>query len=318
MTDVETEKESATEFVLPPLVHNARGEVRKAGFELEYSGVDITQSAAIVRKVFGGEHLVESTFGHKVRTRYGDFQVEIDTAFLKDKEYERALRAVGVDPDAINARWIEEALLSTLGVIVPTEIASPAMPITELGLLDELRRCLKEAGANGTRKSVFYAFGMHINPEVPSEEPGVLLDYLRAFVLLYPRLRREGEIDWTRELVPYIRPFPEEYVKLILRDDYPATAERLIEDYLEHNPTRNRPLDMLPVFVQIDRETVMNNVEEGKLVKGRPAFHYRLPNCMVDEEGWTLAAEWNRWVEVERLANDVERLRAMARGYLNS
>ena len=28
------------------------------------------------------------------------------------------------------------------------------------------------------------------------------------------------------------------------------------------------------------------------------------------------AAEWNRWVEVERLANDPERLAAMSRDYL--
>jgi hypothetical protein len=36
---------------------------------------------------------------------------------------------------------------------------------------------------------------------------------------------------------------------------------------------------------------------------------------MVDEPQWTLAAEWNRWVEVERLASDPQRLATMSRDY---
>ncbi len=40
------------------------------------------------------------------------------------------------------------------------------------------------------------------------------------------------------------------------------------------------------------------------LVKARPAFHYRLPDCKVNEAGWTAAAPWNRWVFIEVLAED--------------
>ncbi len=42
--------------------------------------------------------------------------------------------------------------------------------------------------------------------------------------------------------------------------------------------------------------------DERKLVKGRPAFHYRLPDCKINVPGWTAAAPWNRWVYIEKLA----------------
>ena len=308
-----------SQFLLPPVVRNARGDVRKAGFELEYSGVSLNISGVLVRKVFGGEHVIRSTFVHRVRnTRHGEFAVEMDTTILKEKAYERPMRALGFDPKRHDAKWLEWALLGALATVVPTEIASPAIPIDELAPLDELCRLLRDHGAKGTRASWLYAFGMHINPEIPSEDPGQLRDYLRAFLLLYPWLKQRGEIDLTRRVSPYINPFPPAYARLILRPDYPASTERLIDDYLLHNPTRNRPLDMVPVLGHLDRRRVFDRVQEKHLVKARPAFHYRLPNSMVDEPGWSLAAEWNRWVAVERLANDPDRLAEMSRQFLSA
>ena len=72
----------------------------------------------------------------------------------------------------------------------------------------------------------------------------------------------------------------------------------------------------MPVLAHLDKRRVMHRVEDPDLVKGRPAFHYRLPNCMVDEPDWTLAREWNTWVEVERRAADADRLAAMSRDFL--
>ena len=309
--------QQSTPFHLPPILHNARGEVRKAGFELEYSGMSLNLSATLVRTVFGGEHVAKSTFVHRVRgTRVGEFQVEIDTRVLKDKTYEQPLRAMGLDPEKLTGRWLEEALLTTFATVVPTEIGCPPIPVTDLAPLDELRRLLHKFGARGTRVSLLYAFGMHINPEIPSDDPGQLRDYLRAFILLYPWLKGRTEVDITRRISPYINPFPAAYARLILAPDYPADVGRLIDDYLAHNPTRNRPLDMLPVLSHLDKRRLMHRVEDPGLVKGRPAFHYRLPNCMVDEPGWTLAREWNTWVAVERLAADPDRLAAMSRDYL--
>ena len=316
----ETQQQSqqqSTPFLLPPQVRNARGEVRKAGFELEYSGISLNLSATLVRTVFGGEHVARTTFVHRVRdTRVGNFSVEIDTRVLKDKTYEQPLRAIGLDPAKLTGRWLEEALLTTFATVVPTEIGAPPIPITDLAPLDELRRLLRKFGAKGTRVSLLYAFGMHINPEIPSDDPGQLRDFLRAFILLYPWLKERTEVDFTRRISPYINPFPAAYERLILGPDYPADTGRLIDDYIAYNPTRNRPLDMLPVLAHLDEQRVMYRVQDPDLVKGRPAFHYRLPNCMVDEPDWTLAREWNTWVEVERLAADADRLASMSRDFL--
>ena len=311
---------AATEsFLLPPEVHNARGEVRRAGFEFEFTGLSLNLAAMAVRKVFGGEHLVRSTFVHRVRhTAVGDFDVEMDTTVLKDKTYEKPLRAMGFDPRRRDAKWLEAALLEAFATVVPAEVGTPPLAVTELAPLDELRRRLHALGAKGTRASALYAFGLHVNPEIVSDDPAHLLSVLRAFVLLQPWLKRRTEVDLTRRVMPYINPFPASYARLILAPDYPATLGRLVDDYLAYNPTRNRPLDMVPVLAHLDPSRVARRVQERRLVKPRPAFHYRLPNCMVDEPGWTVAREWNTWVAVERLAADGARLREMARDYLRA
>jgi hypothetical protein len=305
-------------FAQPPVMQTPDGRTRRAGFEFEYAGPDIKISARIVGDVFGGEHLVRSTFEHIVRTDLGDFSVEIDASLLKDKKYEKPLRAIGIDPAKTNTEWLEIALLDTFSTLVPIEIATPPIPIDQLDRLDELRQRLHEARARGTRASILYAFGFHVNPELPSEDPGVIRDFLRAFLLLYPWMKDRAEVDLTRRVSPYINSFPDDYARLILQPDYPASRERLIDDYLQHNATRNRPLDMLPVLSHLDCDRVMSRVEDPHLVKPRPAFHYRLPNCMLDEPDWRVAREWNTWVAVERLANDPARLAEMSRDYLHA
>jgi hypothetical protein len=299
-------------------MHTTDGRVRRAGFEFEFAGPDIKTSARIVSDVFGGEHLVRSTFEHIVRTELGDFSVEIDASLLKDKKYEKPLRAIGIDPDKTDTEWLEKALLDTFSTLVPIEIGTPPIPIDQLDRLDDLRERLQAARAKGTRASILYAFGFHINPELPTDDAGVIRDFLRAFLLLYPWMKERAEVDLTRRVSPYINAFPDEYARLILQADYPASRQRLIDDYLEHNPTRNRPLDMLPVLAHLDDARVMSRVEDPHLVKPRPAFHYRLPNCMLDEADWRVAHEWNTWVAVERLANDPRLLAEMSREYLDA
>jgi hypothetical protein len=305
-------------FATPPSLHNAKGEVRKAGFELEYSGLDVQRSAILVRKVFGGDHVLRSTFHHEVHSPAGKFDIALDTTVLKERRHEESLRAVGIEPATVAGKRLEEAILGVAGILVPTEISGPPIPITDLAPLDTLRDLLRQAGAKGTRKSVFYAFGMHINPELPSDDPAEIRDVVRAFLLLDPWLRERTEVDFSRRIAPYINSFPGDYARVILQADYPASVGRLIDDYLAFNPTRNRPLDLLPVLAYLDEERVMSRVQDRHLVKGRPAYHYRLPNCMVDEPQWTLAGEWNTWVAVERLAADKPKLAEMSHAYLHS
>jgi hypothetical protein len=300
-------------------LRNRDGQVRKAGFELEYAGLSIEPSARLVQEVFGGEIEPLSTFVHRVHTPVGTFSVEIDATVLKDKAYEKPLRAIGIDPEQRDMQWLESKLLDAAALLVPIEIAAPPIAIDQLDPLDELRARLREAGAQGTRRSVLYAFGMHINPEVPEPcDAAALRDTLRAFLLLYPWLKEQVSVNISRRIAPYINPFSNEYAALILGHDYPADSDLLIDDYLKHNGTRNRPLDMLPALACLDEDRVIRDVEDPHLVKPRPAFHYRLPNCLIDEPDWTLAGEWNTWVTVERLANDKAKLARMSHEFLRA
>jgi hypothetical protein len=70
-------------------------------------------------------------------------------------------------------------------------------------------------------------------------------------------------------------------------------------------------LDLLPVLCEIDKDRVLAGVktEDRSLVNGRPAFHYRLPDCRIGDMEWSIADEWNRWWYVETIASD-NKLRA--------
>jgi hypothetical protein len=63
---------------------------------------------------------------------------------------------------------------------------------------------------------------------------------------------------------------------------------------------------MLPVLYGLRPSIVKAALgpEELRLVKARPAFHYRLPDCKVDLPGWSVAQPWRQWVFIESLAHD--------------
>jgi hypothetical protein len=63
----------------------------------------------------------------------------------------------------------------------------------------------------------------------------------------------------------------------------------------------------LPLFLHLDEERV-RAVTDVPLIKARPPFHYRLPDCEIHLPGWGLHVAWNDWLEVEALAADRERL----------
>ncbi|MDB5294362.1 MAG: hypothetical protein JWO31_345 [Phycisphaerales bacterium] len=305
-------------FLAPPRRLNAAGQPRRTGFEFEYAGLDVERSAELVRAVFGGDVEVVSPSIRSVRTPLGPFSVEVDSSVIKDQRYRSVLRAVGLERAGLDHEPVERALMGMVANWVPFEIGTPPLPFDQFGRLDDLRRRLLAAGAQGTRTSARFAFGMHINPELPGDDAGSVRDHLRAFLLLQPWLKGRVDVDLTRRVMPFINPFPNDYARLVLQHGYPADLGRLIDDYIAYNPTRNRPLDLLPALAHLDAERVMARVEDPHLVKARPAYHYRLPNCLVDEPDWSIAREWNTWVAVERLAADPARLAAMAGDYLEA
>ncbi|MDZ7685104.1 MAG: amidoligase family protein [Gammaproteobacteria bacterium] len=138
--------------------------------------------------------------------------------------------------------------------------------------------------------------------------------YLKAYALLQPWLLRAHGIDSSRRLSPYVDLYKRRYLDLVIDYDSPS-VEGLIDDYLEHNPTRNRALDMLPMFSEVDQDRVRAAVDDAR-IKPRPTFHYRMPNCDIGNPEWSLISEWNRWCIVELLAHS-EELESIAEEYRN-
>lgn len=308
---------------LPPRPRNAAGEFRKAGFELEFGHLDVPGASRAVRSVFGGRIVQDNRFAATVQgTPVGDFRVEMDAMLLKRKEYEPFLREAGLDIDAFDTKKaVEKAILAVASEVVPCEIVTPPVPLDRLDDMERLREILMQKRAEGTFASLLYAFGLHINAEVPNTRPEFitadLLAYLRAFLLLYPLLEERTDVAVTRTISRYVAPFSEEFTHFFLQPDYaPATISQFTTDYLRLNPSRNRPLDLIPILAWVDEETVLAKAQEPQLIKKRPAFHYRLPNCLVDQAEWSIGHEWKSWLMVEILANDPGTLAAWSAEYL--
>lgn len=296
---------------LPAQRCNYEGGQRRVGIEFEFAGLEAEEAATCVTGLFGGRASAENRFMTNVKdTELGDFRVELDAHFLKQQRYLEYLENIGIDirKDDI-ADSIEEALSNIAANIVPLEICSPPIPLDQLDRVEELATCLREKGALGTGHSPLYAFGLQFNPEVPSLEVDYILRILQAFLVSYDRICREGEIDLTRRLVPFVRPFRKEFVSHFCRTEYAPDMDQFIGDYLDLCPTRNRPLDLLPLLAFIDKERVMDGAEEPHLINPRPAFHYRLPDCRIDQKEWSVGQEWSRWLSIEELAENRNELK---------
>ncbi|NDY95927.1 amidoligase family protein [Wenzhouxiangella limi] len=280
------------------------GDARRIGLELEVAEVRPQAMAEAVTAVVGGSIEHESAFLTRVRaTEFGDFNIELDASILRDRRYQQALAEIGIDIGEGSARDnIEDLMSRVAGLIVPRELVGPPIPWTEFARLDEIRLRLHKAGAKGTHSSPFYAFGLQLNIEAASLDADYLLNMLRAFLLKYEWLLERSDVDLARRISPYVQSYPEDYVAHVLNPDYQPDLTTLIDDFLYYTPTRNRPLDLLPLFAHIDEQRVMAAPVEKELIKPRPAFHYRLPNCLIDEPDWNLSVPWNDWVAVERLA----------------
>jgi hypothetical protein len=289
-----------TEPLLPPCPTSPSGEPRRVGAEIEYTGPGCFETAELVRELFGGsieqcdDHRYEVTGG-----RLGDFRIELDMTVAHPKEEESSSLAP-----------VRSAIGSVGSLVMPFEIVTPPVRIEELGAIEELVRRLRMLGARGTERSPLYAFGLHLNPEVASFKADRLVDVMKAFALLAPWLRSVVGVDLSRRLAPFIQPWPETYVGRLVDPGYRPDLPELIEDYLAANPTRNRELDLFPLFAHLDRDRVLPRDMLG-LVKPRPTWHYRLPDSRVDRTDWGIVADWNRWIAVERLAADRERLDRM-------
>lgn len=295
-------------FALPAELRTQDGNIRRVGFELEFAGLEFQEAVETVSHVFGVKadtHThAEAAVEHP---ELGRFVIEVDSKLAKELAAARARgRDNGPGEDSL-AKW----LINLTTELVPIEVVCPPIAMDELPQLNSLVSSLRESGAEGTTESVLYAFGVHINTELPDLQPESIGRYLKAFCIAQDWLVRRHRVDAMRRFTPYIDLYPGGYRKRVLNYDENLDYDTLLEDYFQFNATRNRSLDMLPAFKHLNANRV-NAAIDDKRIKARPAFHYRLPNCEIERGDWRLSESWNLWCVVETLAGDRKLLADLA------
>lgn len=297
----------SVQFNNPPVTSKQDGTPRCVGFELEFTGLTLDQTVAALKDSLGGVPESTSVAENKLHVEHlGTFNIELDWEFIKRAAGEREQAGEGDD-------WVN-LLTQAATLLVPMEVVCPPIPLADLGKLLPMVDALREAGAIGTSHSALAAYGVHINTELPRLDAGTLNDYLRAFGLLQWWLVEDLQVDLTRKISPYIDLYPQAYLEQLLARSAP-TLDLVFADYLQHNATRNRALDMLPVLADIDSERVRRAVDDPK-IKARPTFHYRLPDCHIEDADWTLLTPWNNWLVVEQLAGNRSALDELSSAFL--
>ncbi|GAA0786263.1 amidoligase family protein [Marinobacterium sediminicola] len=290
-------------YLKPAQQARADGTLRRVGFELEFTGLTFAQAREHVRQALKGAEKPKSPVETSFETDAGVFNLELDWALLKQvsKEYANA------DP---TPDWLE-SLSRAAAIIVPIELVCPPIPLDQLASLDPIINTLRVAGAQGTDDSIIAALGVHINAELPDTKPSTIQAYLKAYSLLQWWLVDAHDVNIARKVSPYVDLYPEEYIdRLLVQSD--ANLDDIFDLYLTYNATRNRALDLLPLLSHLDEQRVQEKVQDDR-IKARPAFHYRLPNCEIENKTWSLDAEWNTWWVVEQLSADSSAIETLSR-----
>ncbi|MDZ7711278.1 MAG: amidoligase family protein [Roseovarius sp.] len=288
-----------TGFAPLPQPLNAKGEPRRVGVEIELGGLPEAEVARIVADRLGGRAVQEDSHIWAVEeSALGRVEVYLDI-FLRKATRSR-LRDLALD----------------LGrEVVPVEIVTEPLDMDGMAKLDELREALRAAGALGSGAGLVFGFGVHFNIEVASEDDADTVRPLLAYALIEDWLRSAYPIDDSRRVLPFTDPYPTDFVRALIAAGPGAARDRVTGLYLELTPSRNRGLDMLPLFAHFDGPRVAAAIADK--TSARPAFHFRLPDCRIDEADWRLATEWWRWVAVERVARDAALLRRLSDAWLD-
>jgi hypothetical protein len=283
----------------PPLPQpdDARGRPRKIGVEIELGGLEEPEVARLCTRELGGTaEQIDSHIWAVRGSAIGDLEVYLDT-FLR----------------SVTQSKLRDLALDLGREVVPVEIVSEPLEIEGLRRLDGLRDRLRQAGALGSRAGWVFGFGVHFNVQIASDREADIVKPLLAYALIEDWMREADPIDDSRRLLPFTDPYPTEFVRDLIALQPDAPVSEVMEAYLRHNPTRNRGLDMLPIFADLAPDRITAAVS-GKL-SARPAFHFRLPDCLIDDPRWSLVDEWQRWLTVERVAQDAGLLARLCRAW---
>lgn len=299
---------------MPDVLMTDTGEERRIGVEIELSGLDYKALVSLCEKLLGGTACLYSRYVTKVATDLGEFTVELDSDPIKDLELRDERLPESVRELGGHAMEVIDAAAEK---IVPLEIISPPLPMTELERVETLCDELCSAGALGSREAIYYAFGLQLNPELPDLEPATLVRYLQAFAALYDWLKDRHQIDISRKFTSYIEPWDNRYIDRLIGENYTPDMEELMRHYLRHNPTRNKALDLMPLFAHINSDLLAEYVKDPR-IKSRPTLHYRLPDCDIDNPHWHFSTVWNDWVVLEQVANNRDDLESLVKAFRDS
>jgi len=275
-------------FAVLPRSRTASGTIRRVETGLSFAGLGERSVARLAQAQLGGriERLSDDAF-LLAQSALGDLRIGRDTGF-RDRALHRMPQA---GPD-----------LS--GLPVPVRIDTAPLPPERLAQLDALRAALHDHGATGSRDGALLGFGLSFQTAIAGDTVHDILPVVRAYALLEDWLRKADRIPGTRRIVPHADPYPAAFVDDLARDAPNWSRDAFWCIYLHYNPTRNRGLDLLPLIAAFDPGRTDGLRDRTGPVTPRAAFHYRLPDARPEQEGWTIAYEWNRWVAVERLAAD--------------
>ena len=266
------------------------GDTRQLGVEIEFGGLKEDAVADIVVDCFGGNIEPRDDKGLIVKdTEIGDIEVYLDSQYLHQAE----------------SRF-DEKLLDIARKFVPLELVTSPFPHTALEKLDVIVKRLHDAGAVGTDGGLLLGYGVHFNPEVEALTLEKILPVLTAYALCEDALRQAADIDMSRRALPFVDPYPRALVDALAERQF-ETVEQLIDCYLDLAPSRNYGLDMMCIFAMIDKDRVAAKMDMAT-ISARPTYHYRLPDCRIDQDGWSLEGEWQRWIKIEEVSRDADLL----------
>ena len=303
-----------TRWPMPAITTKPDGTARQVGVEFEFQGIAVDMLARIIALTLRGEVETVSEAEYLVHVpEQGTYRVEVDFALLKERAKEK--QRAGNSDEALVENLATDALSAVSSLVVPCEVVSPPLPMLEFSKpMQTLTDAIRDAGGKGTGHSLFYAFGLHLNVEPPDTDAATITAYMKAFACLYDWIVWQGDVDWARRITPYIQRYSADYDLQLCDPEYWPDVDTLLADYLHANPTRNRAMDMLPLFSELNSAVVATAVDDD-LVKARPAFHYRLANCAIDDPNWSISEPWGRWLQIEHLASDRDALNECCEAY---
>jgi len=292
---------------MPEQLHNHQGEERKVGVEIELSGLSYDELVDHASRLLEGTPELASRYVTKLETKAGTFTIELDSDPIKDLDLDDERMPQPIRDLGNHAMDVIDFAAER---IVPLEIVGPPLAFTRVELIEHLVDELRELGAEGSREAIYFAFGLQLNPELPDLEPSTIVRYLQAFAALYDWLKSRHQLDISRKFTTYIEPWSSRYTDKLMAEDYAPDQASLMKDYLHFNPTRNKALDLLPLFAHLDSDLLKDYVDDPR-IKSRPTLHYRLPDCDIDNPRWHFSTVWNDWVVLEQIANHPEHLKEL-------